>query len=180
MNNQSKIIELSNNLASHLQKQRDIFLSAFNKNLNSYEPIRNKYKLSIEKAIPITSAFQIVHVMSFIQLNKYLNEEFIGIFINNLIDSFFGNRTDNLMDYINQYTNLKKMKIAEQSCRFCEDVTMAILNSPSGMLYGPGFSSMGIIFLYKNWGIVAYIFGDIKKYEECKKSIKSLKNRRDT
>jgi hypothetical protein len=171
--------EIAISLASRLQKQRDKWITAFYQTLHDFQPIRDQHKLSIEAALPIISAFQIVHVMSFIYINKYIKEEQIGDFIAILTESLYGQPTDDLMTYVKQYQSNKK-DFPEQACRFSEDVAMSIIGSYTGMLYGAGFAVMAMEFLYRNWGIVADHFGDAVKVEECAKAVKSIHTDKNT
>ena len=95
--------EIANSLASRLQKQRDKWITAFYQTLHDFEPIREQHKLSVEAALPIVSAFQIVHVMSFIYINKYIKEEQIGEFNTTLTESLYGPPTDDWMKYVKEY-----------------------------------------------------------------------------
>ncbi|MDP3259454.1 MAG: hypothetical protein Q8M34_02560 [Thermodesulfovibrionales bacterium] len=166
--------EIAKSLASRLQKQRDKWITAFYQALHDFQPICEQYKLSMEAALPIVSAFQIVHVMSFIHTNEYIREQQIGDFITPLTESLYGHPTDDWMKYVKQYQTNKQKDLSEQVCRLSEDVAMAIMESHAGMLYGPGFAVMAMEFLYRNWGIVADHFGDTVKVEECAKAVKSI------
>jgi hypothetical protein len=66
------------------------------------------------------------------------------------------------------------LEFPEQLARFCEDASMAITGSYSGMIYGPAFILMAKEFLYRNWGIAADHFGDNVTMEECIKSIEQI------
>lgn len=87
---------------------------------------------------------------------------------------------DDWLKYLTQYQSNKQMDFPEQLARFCEDVSMAITGSYSGMIYGPAFVGMAKEFLYRNWGIVADHFGDSVTMEECIKSVEAIQNRKST
>jgi hypothetical protein len=180
MPNINNLTELAATLASRLKKQRDKWVDAFYQAFHDFEPIRKHHKLNVKAALPIVSAFQVVHVISFIHMNKYLKEEYIGDFIAVLTELLYGLPTEEWMQYVKVYQFNKQKDFLDQLCCFCEDVSVAITGSHAGMLYGPGFIGMAKEFLYRNWGIVADHFGDKKMLEECAKVVKALHKKNST
>lgn len=83
-------IELVATLAYRLKKQTDKWVDAFYEEHNESQQIRKREVFNIETAVPIVTAFQIVHVMSFIHLKKYIEESQTSAFINVLIESLYG------------------------------------------------------------------------------------------
>lgn len=180
MTDNHNLPEIAKSLASRLQKQRNKWITAFYQALYNFQSVSKQYKLSMEAALPIVSAFQLVHVMSFIHTNEYIREQQLGDFIASLTESLYGHPTDDWMKYVKQYQANKQKDIPEQVCRLSEDVAMAIMGGHAGMLYGPGFAVMAMEFLYRNWGIVADHFGDTVKAEECAKAVNSIHTKKYT
>jgi len=175
-----ELTELAVTLAYRLKKQTDKWVDVFYQDHHKYQQIREREEFNIETAFPIVTAFQIVHVMSFIHVRKYIGESQLAEFINILIESLYGPPDDDWLKYASQYQINKQKDFPEQLARFCEDVSMAITGSYSGMIYGPAFVGMSKEFLYRNWGIVADHFGDKVTMEECVKSLEDIHNRNST
>ena len=176
----NELTELAVTLAHRLKKQTEKWVNAFHQELHNCQEIRKRHLFKVEAALPIVTAFQIVHVMSFIHAKKYIEEGRMGDFINVLTESLYGAPTDNWLKYVRQYQSNKQIDFSEQLCRFCEDVSMALTGSYAGMLYSPGFVGMAKEFLYRDWGIVADHFGDRVTMEECVKSVEAIYNKNST
>lgn len=172
-----ELTELAVSLAYRLKKQTDKWLGAFYQEHYKCQQIREREKFNIEAALPIVTAFQIVHVMSFIYVKKYIEEGRMGDFVNVLVESLCDQPADDWLKYIRQYESNKQMNFPEQLGHFCEDVSMAITGSYTGMIYGCAFVGMAKEFLYRNWGIVADHFGDRVTVEECVKSVEAIHNK---
>jgi hypothetical protein len=167
-------IELAATLAADCQVQRDKFAIAFHRVLYSSQQIREDHKLHADAAFSVISAFQIIQVLSFILENNYISKEQIGNFGAALTIALQGPPSNEWKQHAEQYELNKQKPISEQLRWFCEDVAMAIVGSKAGMIYGLGFSSMAIDFLYRNFVIVADHFGDkatTQRYAEAVKAI---------
>ena len=180
MTDVNELTELAVTLAYRLKKQTDKWVETFYQEHYKCQQIREREEFNIEAALPIVTAFQIVHVMSFIHVKKYIEESRIGDFINVLIESLYDRPGYNCLKYVRQYQSNKQMDFPEQLGRFCEDVSMAITGSYTGMIYGPAFVGMAKEFLYRNWGIVADHFGDRVTMKECVKSVEAIHSRKST
>jgi len=172
--------ELAITLASRIKKQRDKWVESFYQLLYDFNKTHKSHKFTVDAALPVVSAFQTVHVMSFIHSNKYIKQEQIGEFIDIFTESLYEGPRENLMQYLRQYQSNKEKDIPKQLSWFCEDVAMAIIGSHEGMLYGPGFVRMAMEFLYKNWGIAADHFGDASTLEECVRAVDEIRNNNGT
>ena len=69
-----KLTELAVTLAYRLKKQTDKWSDAFHQVLRNCQEIREQHRFNVEASLPIITAFQIVHVMSFIHTKKYIEE----------------------------------------------------------------------------------------------------------
>lgn len=163
------------NLTNRLIKQRNMWLDSVINYLSNSQLDENIDNLDIKSAMPIVTAFQIVHNLSFINMQKYIEEKDMDIFVTKFIDSISAEfKADEWSPYLSNYEANKKKDIGDQLAIFCEDVSMAILGSYSGMLYGSAFVSLAQDFLIRNQAIIADTFGD---QETLKKSADFIKKR---
>ena len=161
------------NLTNRLIKQRNMWLKSVSNYLSNNEIEEDNYKLNFKSALPIVTAFQIKHNVSFINMKKYVEEkkmeDFVAKFIDNMSAEF---KSDEWVPYLSNYEDNNKKDLGEQLSIFCEDVSVAILKSNSGMLYGTAFVSMARDFLVRNQGIVADSFGDKETLKQSAEIIK--------
>lgn len=180
MSDINDLSDLAVTLASRLKKQTDKWVDAFYHEHYKAQQIQDHFNLSIKTVIPIVTAFQIVHIMSFIHVKKYIKESQMGYFINVLNRSLHDSSYDDYMKYIEVYQSNKRLDFTEQLGKFCEDVSMALTGSYAGMLYGPAFIGMAREFLYRSWGIAADHFGDRITMEEFINIVKVIHNIKKT
>ncbi len=148
-------------LASRLLKQREIWLKSVHSSLQRKDFIGTKYNLSILPALPIISSFQFVHVSHFINLKKYVDENNYNEYFSKLSDLLCTKPIDEWLSLVKQHeSNMTSFDMPEQMVHLCEDVTIAIMGSSAGMIYGPAFAPMAKEFVKRNLAIVADHFGD--------------------
>ncbi len=126
----------------------------------------------------IMKAFQLVHVLSFINMQEYLNASDIGFFTTTLCDYVCEDQIDECMPYINRYTAIKMEKrgerFKEQFLVFSEDIALAIAGSSAGMLLAPGIDATVFDFYTRNLAIAALAFQDKKTSDQLFTTIKQI------
>lgn len=161
------------NLTNRLIRQRNMWLESVSNYLSNSQIDENIDNLNIKSALPIVTAFQIVHNLSFINKKKYIEEkdmdDFVTKFIDNISTEF---KSDEWVPYLSNYEANKKKDMGEQLAIFCEEVSVAMLDSYSGMLYGSAFVSLALDFLIRNQAIIADTFGDQKTLKHSAEFIK--------
>ena len=172
-------MERADKLVDRLISQRNMFLEAFLKTIYSTCPthgIEIPFHITRKKkdAAEIISAFQTVHVLSFIASKNYLDPKDVGEFTRYVASYLYEGDHDTCIKYTKRYTSLKTSETVEQLLRFCEDIINAILGRPSGILLGPGFIFTAKEFFYRNWGIAADTFGDSDVVNDVANIIKSI------
>ena len=151
-------------LASILRREREIWLEAVHIVLNEEKAISEKYNLSILPALPMVSAFQIVFVLHFISLKKYLVGKDFDNFLSALSHLCCTQPIDEWMELVGKYeSNITSLDFAKQMGQLCKDVAVAMIGSHIGVIHGQilsDISNMARFFVNKNWIIVAEYFGD--------------------
>jgi len=125
-----------------------------------------------KNADSIIKAFQLVHVLSFIAMQRYLNSEEMGSFTKLLCACVCGNEFKECLPYIERYTELKKQKQGEfhkQFLLFSEDIAFSIAEDT---LLVPGIDVTVLDFYSRNLALAAEVFGDNKTYNQLLDSIK--------
>jgi hypothetical protein len=87
MNDTKELTELASSLAIRLKNQAEKWVDAFYQEHYKCQEIRDREKFNVEAVLPIVTAFQVVHVMSFLNSNKYIEENQMPTFINVIIES---------------------------------------------------------------------------------------------
>jgi hypothetical protein len=114
--------------------------------------------------LPMVSAFQIVFVLHFISLKKYLVGKDFDNFLSALGHLCCTQPIDEWMELVGKYeSNITSLDFAKQMERLCKDVAVAMIGSHICVIHGQtlsDISNMARFFLNKNWIIVAEYFGD--------------------
>lgn len=129
----------------------------------------------------IIKSFQFVHVLSFINMQKYVGDK-IGDLTRNLCNYMFGVELDQSQRHIKRYSDLKERyrgdQFREQFLIFTEDLALAITQAPIGMLLVPAIDSTVVSFYYRSLLLAAIAFDDVETGESLLKSIRQLHERR--
>lgn len=124
----------------------------------------------------IIKSFQVVHVLSFIHMQKYCED--IGEFTRLLCEKVCGSQYEDCVQYIDRYTKLKQelrgKRFKEQFVEFAEDIALSIVGSPTGVLLAPAVDVTVFDFFTRNQIIAAYHFGDNETTNNLLSGIKKL------
>jgi len=123
-------------------------------------------KIIRSRIIEHISAFQTVHVLSFINSKKYVDD--IGDFTRLVCSYLFEGNHDNCIYYSDMYTNRKTKKIYEQIFNLCEDISCEATN-PSIMLLSYVSSQLLFRPSYVFYLYSLFIAADVFKDEEMKR-----------
>ncbi len=159
------VMELADQLIDRLIRQRNICLEAFIQRIDSSVlelgvKFPFDFKPGKKEAIEIISAFQVVHVLSFVNMKSYVDYTLAADFTKYVCANLFEGDHEICIGYVNRYTELKKQDPSEQWTAFSEDVAVAIVGGPSGTVIGPSLSLIAKEFTYRLWGITADTFKD--------------------
>lgn len=126
----------------------------------------------------IIKSFQLVHILSFINMRGYLNSEDMDAFTKILCNYVCGDEIDKCTPYINRYSEIKKEKRGEQFMEqfllFSEDIALSITGSSIGMLLAPGIDATVFDFYTRNLSLTAHEFGDNEIAEQLFQSIEQM------
>lgn len=118
----------------------------------------------------IIKSFQVVHVLAFISMQKYLPQKQVGDFTKKLCSTVFGTELEEAVQFINRYEKLKATnqgeKFNDQFHVFSEDVALSIVGSPKGMVFSAGLDLIVFDFYFRNLKLAALVFGDIDTAEK--------------
>ena len=133
-------------LASILRREREIWLEAVHIVLNEEKAISEKYSLSILPALPMVSAFQIVFVLHFISLKKYLVEKDFDNFLGAIGHLCCTQPIDEWMELVGKYeSNITSLDFAKQMEQLCKDVAAAMIGSHIGVIHGQTLTELSPI-----------------------------------
>ncbi|MFW6016544.1 MAG: hypothetical protein ACOCRK_08900 [bacterium] len=111
----------------------------------------------------IIKSFQEVHVLSFINMQRYITEREIGDFTQKLSSLMFGSDLENAISHIKRYTELKSKDIKEQLIVFSEDIAIEVTNC---ILFSPAIDEIVFDFYAINIVLTALQFKDIETAEQ--------------
>jgi hypothetical protein len=125
----------------------------------------------LETARSAVAAFQAVHVLSFLAVQKYLPEPKLDELFRGALSQLAGSDHHCFAGYVRRYETIKGHDTAEAFAVFGEDIGEALMGSPWGAMAGTGFAPMAQEFLLRNWAIAAHHFGDSETVEELRQAV---------
>ena len=175
---EKKSPEIASECAKRMEIQREKWFDACLQLISSINKGRNKIENPTLNGTTefIMKSFQLVHVLSFIHMQGY--SEDIGEFTRLLCGQVCGSQYEDCVPYIDLYTKLKQEhrgeKFEEQFLLFAEDITLAIVGSPAGILLAPAVDVTVFDFYTRNLLLVAHVFGDDKTSNQLIQSLKRM------
>lgn len=175
---EKKLPEIASELAKGMEIQRGKWFDACLQLISYMNKGRNRIKNPTLNGTTefIVKSFQLVHVLSFIHMQGY--SEDIGEFTRLLCEQVCGPQYEDCVPYIDRYTKLKQEhrgeKSKEQFLIFAEDITLAIVGSPAGMLLAPAVDATVFDFYTRNLLLAAHVFGDDKTSNQLIRSLKRV------
>jgi hypothetical protein len=150
-------------LAVRLNLQRSKWLIAVAAELQDARSVLpDALATDLAAAHMVASAFQAVHVCSFIAAKGYVESDDVSEFTAALCRSLAADGvTDEWKQSASRYTELKTKPHSEQLLALAEDVMVKVSGSDTaGAIVGPGFVPLANEFLIRSLGISADHFGD--------------------
>lgn len=128
----------------------------------------------LEAARSVVAAFQAVHVLSFLAVQKYLPEAELDQLSRSVVSYLAGTDPDSFTRYIRRYERMKGHDTAQALAAFGEDIGEALMGLPLGAMAGTGFAPMAHEFLLRNWAIAAHQFGDSETLEDLHQAVMEI------
>lgn len=164
--------QIAYELAKSLKTQRIKWFKACLEIISKMDKEMDEYQEAVltGEVDLIIKSFQVVHVLAFISMQKYLSEKKVGDFTQKLCSNIFGTDLEDAFPFIERYEKLKvKMqgdKFNDQFHIFSEDVALSIMGSSKGMVFSAGLDSIVFDFYLRNLKLAAISFGDIETAEK--------------
>ena len=165
-------------LSGKLKSEREKLFSACKESMHILERSLGMKETHVKTAqldgeiSNIIKSFQIVHVLSFINMQGYAGKR-IGEFTQLLCSCVCETDLNQCQPYIKQYTQLKMLfrgdQFHEQFLRFSEDLACSIAGGPGGMLLSLAVNAMVVDFYQANLLLAVCAFGDMEygKQSHC-------------
>ena len=170
-------------LGGKLKSEREKWFSACRELMQTFERSLDTKETHVKTTLldgepsHIIKSFQIVHVLSFINMQGYAGER-IGEFTRLLCSYACETDWDQCQPYVQRYTELKQQfrgdLFHEQFLKFSEDLALAITGGPMGMLLAPAIDATVVDFYWRNLLLAAYAFGDKETANNLLESIRRL------
>ncbi len=173
--------EIASVLAESMLREREKWLAACIQLMNSLdfgqEKITNKD--SHGTSDQIIKSFQIVHALSFANMQNYTKSN-IREFTRLLCALVCSEDWDKCEPFVQRYTELKQEyrddKLHEHFLKFSEDLSLATAGSSIGILLAPAVDATVVDFYYRTIFLVAVAFDDKEMCTKLRKSIEKLCN----
>jgi hypothetical protein len=170
-------------LGAELKSEREKWFSACRELMKAFERSFDTRKTHVKttrldgEASHIIKSFQIVHVLSFINMQGYADER-IGQFTRLLCSYVCDADWNQCQPYVQRYTELKQQfrgdRFHGQFLKFSEDLALTITRGPMGMLLAPAIDATVVNFYWRNLLLAACAFGDKETANKLLESIRRL------